>query len=112
MRLPIPYSGLLGAIGVAILAEVRAGVIFADILADDAAAELALAFILVVFLLYGIMAIIEDNGTFWNCIISEETGFHFVDFYAQELHQDRILPGNADHHVIIYAAIVRDVVFG
>ena len=70
MHLPVPYSGLLRAIGVAILAEVGAGVVFADVLANDATTELALALVLVVFLLDGVVAIIQNNGTFRNGIIS------------------------------------------
>ena len=59
MHLPVPYGSLLGAIGVAILAEVRAGVVFANVLADDAAAELTLALVLV---LIGILMMTSGCG--------------------------------------------------
>ena len=73
MHLPVPYGGLLGVIGIAILAKMRTGVIFADVLADDAPAELTLSFVLVVSLLDGVVAFVQDNGTFRNGIVSEET---------------------------------------
>ena len=43
----IPLSHLFTCIRIAILAEMRAGVVLANILALDAAAELALAFVFV-----------------------------------------------------------------
>ena len=66
MPLPIINSSAICTIGVAILAEVGAGVVFAYVFADDAAAELALAFVLVVFLLEGVVAFIQDDGSFRN----------------------------------------------
>lgn len=45
------YGSLLAGVGVAVFAEVGAGVVFADIFAYHAAAELALPLVAVVFVL-------------------------------------------------------------
>ena len=54
MLFPALYRHFLTRISIAILAQMRAGVVFANVLAHDAAAELALAFVAVVLFLHGI----------------------------------------------------------
>ena len=58
MHFPIPHRNFLTSIGIAVLTQVWAGIVFTNVLAYDAAAELALAFVLVVFLLDGVVAFI------------------------------------------------------
>lgn len=54
MTLKVSYCGVHARVGVAIFAKVGTGVVLADVLAGDAATELSLTFVLVVFTLYSI----------------------------------------------------------
>ena len=63
---------LLARIRIAILAQVRAGVVFADVLAQDAAAELALAFVAVVPLLEGVLRFAQPDGISGNRLRAEQ----------------------------------------
>ena len=65
MFLPVLLNFFLARIGIAILAQMRAGVVFADILANDTAAELPLAFVAIVLFLQGILRFAEHNGIGW-----------------------------------------------
>ena len=73
-----------------------ASVVLGDVLADDAAAELALPFVFVVPVL--------DDSLFWIEKIS--TG----DFNAQKLHQTGIIGEVLYHQIIVDAFVVNDAV--
>ena len=96
MLTKMPQCNLLRAVGVAVFAEVGASVVFADVLADDAPAELTLAFVLVVPML--------DNSLFR--IEKVSTG----DFNAQKLHQAGIIGEVLYHQIIVDAFVVHDAV--
>ena len=94
---PIPHSHLLARIRIAILAQMRTGVVFTNVLAHHAAAELPLAFVAVVTVL--------DDGRFGI----EEVAFG--NLHAEEVHQGLVVMGEANHQVIIHAAVVLDAVW-
>ena len=87
---------LLARIRIAILAQMRAGIILADVLAHHAAAELPLAFVSVVAVL--------DDGRFGV----EEVAFG--NLHAEKVHQIFVVVGKANHQVIINAAVVLHAV--
>jgi len=73
-----------------------ASVVFADVFADDAAAELALAFVFVVPVLNDSLFRIEKVST--------------GDFNAQKLHQAGIIGEVLYHQIIVNAFVVHDAV--
>ncbi len=75
----------------------RAGVVLADVLAHYAGAELPLAFVAVV-------AVLDDSR-----FGVEEVAFG--NLYAEEVHQGLVVVGEANHQVIINAAVVLDAVW-
>ena len=83
----IPLSRLFTCIRIAILANMGAGVILANIFALDASAELALAFVAVVAM-SGVGAVREDDGIGgkWVGIAKEIGNGQGVDGDFQEIH--------------------------
>ena len=76
MLLIIPHRHLLARIRIAILAKVRAGVVFADVFAQDAAAELPLAFVAVVPLLEGVLRFAQPDGAGGDRLRAKQGVFH------------------------------------
>ena len=101
---------LLARIRIAILAQVRAGVVFADVLAYHAAAKLPLAFVAVVFRLDGVLAGVQRNGVGGYGICAEQRAFHGLYLHAEEVHQGLVVVGKAYHQVVVNAAVVTDAV--
>ena len=83
---------LLTRISIAILAQMWAGVVLANILAHHAAAELTLSFVAVIAVL--------DDGRFWI----EEVAFG--NLHTEEVHQGLVVRGKTDHKVGINASVV------
>ena len=88
----VPCRHILTRIRITILAQMRAGVVLADVLTHHAAAELPLAFVAVVAVL--------DDGRFGI----EEVAFG--NLHTEKIHQGLVVVGKANHQVIINAAIV------
>ena len=65
----------------------RAGVVFADVFAQDAAAELTLAFVEVVPLLEGVLRFAQPDGTGGNRLRAKQGVFHRLYLHAEEVHQ-------------------------
>ncbi len=109
MFFPIPHSRLLTRISVAILAQMGAGVVFTNVLAYDAAAELALAFVAVVAM-DGIGVVGKDDGIGGQgCVLSEKCGGGNgggLDF--KEVHQGFVFVCKADDEGIVNTTILLD----
>ena len=105
----IPLSRLFTCIRIAILAEMRAGIIFAYILALYAATELALAFVAVVAM-SGVGAIGEEDciGGKWGGIAKEVGNGRGVNGDLQKVHQGFVFIGKADDKLVVYATILHD----
>ena len=88
----------------------RTGVVLANILALDAAAELALAFVAVVAV-NGIGAIGEDDGTGgkWLGITKEIGSGHWVEGDFKEIHQGFVFVGKADDKLVVYATVLHNI---
>lgn len=96
MLTKMPQCNLLRTVGIAVLAEMGARVVLADVLADDAAAELALALVFVVPMLNDSLFRIEKVST--------------GDFNAQKLHQAGIIGEVLYHQIIVNAFVVNNAV--
>ena len=87
---------LLTRISIAILAQMWAGVVLANILAHHAAAELTLSFVAVIAVL--------DDGRFWI----EEVAFG--NLHTEEVHQSLVMVGEANHQVVVHTFVVLDAI--
>ena len=87
----------------------RAGVVLANILALDAAAELALAFVSVVPV-SGVGAVGEDNGIGgkWVGIAKKVGSGHGMDGDFQEVHEGFVFEGKTDDKLVVYATIFHN----
>ncbi len=90
MPSPVRQSQFRAGVGVTVAAEMRAGVVSADVLADDAAARLALS---LVFL------------RFWDVPAAEH-----VVFRSDEVHECGIIVEEPHHQLVIDALVVPDTI--
>ena len=87
----------------------RAGVVLANILALDAAAELALAFVAVVAM-SGVGAVGEDNGIGgkWVGIAKKVGSGHRMDGDFQEIHESFVFERKTYDKLVVYATILHN----
>ena len=88
----------------------RTSIVFTNILANHAAAELSLAFISVVFLLDGVLRFVEHDGIGRYGFCAKQRVLNGLNFNAQEVHQSFVVMGKAYHQIIIHTMIVLDAV--
>ena len=79
----VPHRHLLARIRVAVFAQVRASIILPYVFAQDAAAELSLAFVAVVPLLEGVLRLAQPDGAGGNRLRAKQGVFHRL--YLQTL---------------------------
>ena len=106
MFLIVPHRHLLARVRVAVLAQVRAGVVFADVFAQDAAAELSLAFVAVVPLLEGVLRLAQPDGAGGDRLRAEQGVFHRLYLHPEEVHQNLVVVSETNHQLVIYTAVV------
>ena len=95
MLLIVPHRHLLARVRVAVLAQVWAGVVFADVFADYAAAKLTLTFVAVVFFLGDFYA--------FNCVIY---------LNSKIIHQNFVIFCKPYHQIVVNAFVVLDAKLG
>ena len=93
MLLPIAYGNFFACIGVAVFAQVRAGVVLANVLADNATTECPLAFILVIAFLDDFIFRIEQVSLY--------------NFYSNKIHQLLVCREVFNHQIVVNTFVVN-----
>lgn len=106
MCIIIPHRHLLARVRVAVLAQVRASIILPYVFAQDAAAELALAFVAVVPLLEGVLRFTQPDGAGGNRLRAKQGVLHRLCLHAEEVHQSLVVVRETNHQVVIHATVV------
>ena len=109
MPVPVLESNLLCVIGIAILAHMNAGVVFPNVLAGDAAAELTLSLVFCAgSRLHGVPSATKVEGSFGNT--TEE--IRLLDCHAQVTHEGVVVVCEPDDEVVVDAAVSDDMETG
>lgn len=106
MGIIVPHRHILARVRIAVLAQVRAGVVFPDVFAQDAAAELSLAFVAVVPLLEGVLRFAQPDGAGGNQLRAKQGAFHRLYLHAEKVHQNFVVVCETNHQLVIHAAVV------
>ena len=111
MLRPFLLNYFLTRIRIAILAQMWAGVVLADVFAPHAAAELPLAFVAVVLFLQGVLRFAEHDSIGRNRLGAKQRVFYGLNLHTEEVHQNLVVMRKANHQVIIHATVVLDAVW-